>query len=484
MKKQININTKLILILLLGFFLRIYKFRQVFNWSMEQSIAAWPIIKLFEEKKLTLIGIHILNFKSALFRAPFYTYIFAPILYLFNFNPLSLGFAFILIGLCNILLIYLGAKNIFNKKTALFASFLYSSSFAIINFDKNTWVVTPMLFVSSAIIFFLSKISQKKLVLFNYLIIGGLAGLGFSFHFQSAVIFLSLLFVFKQSKKYSAKKLTYFILGAVLLLMPLIIFNLRHNFIMLQGLKNTFFTNNVVIKASQTLFGKINYSIYTFNQLAFSIFSLDYLEKPPFPINFVTFALIIIAPALIINKENSFKQKVFFKYFYSAVFLSIPGLTAVNQGLYQSSFYLWFLIPLFLIIWSNLFIKLFKKRKQLLYLSYIVFLILNLGLILKQKNGSYLRKIKPINYILKNAPKKNFSIKFIGTDYLSYDYLLYFRAPYYQIDFNNINLQEQWHQGKTDIYFIQGKYDWKKDKYQVKPYKKSAFFNSTKVFIK
>lgn len=482
--KQLSKNKEIILLILSGFALRFYKLKERFSWGPEQSIAAWPMIKLFEEKKLTLIGIHMSTYKSALFRPPFFTYLFALPLKMFNFNPLILEYLFTFISLFSIFFVYLSAKRIYNKNTAIISSLLYAVSFNIINFDKNTWVVTPIIITSILTLFFLTKLFNKSVSRSLFLlIIGCFVGLGFSFHFQTAIILTTLSLIFL--KKYGYKKTLFFLAGVILFLSPLIIFNLRHNFIMLKGLKHLVSGNETIIRGDPTFLARLNNGIGAFSDLSLLILNLSFIKKGPLN-NFLLFILLFLLPCFYLKRRLcSQKERMLINYFLFSSLLALTALMVINQVGYSSiAFYLWFLIPSFLIIWGRVLFLLFKKNKiiAILIISYIA--LTNLNSFRKQQPGNYQNKIAIVDYILEQAQEKKFSLKFINEGVLAYDFLFYYRAPFYNLSFNDINLIEQWQEGKPDFYLVHRDYDLEKDKLKIQPLKKIVNFKEIKIIVK
>lgn len=483
--KQFLKNKEIILIILLGFILRFYKIKERFFWGLEASAATWPIIRLFEERKLTLIGQHLLTIKSMLFRPPFYIYIFALPLKIFNFDPFILAIIFALIGLLVILLFYLTTTKISGKIPALIVSYLYAISFHLVKNDKTVWTITPIIITSLLILFFLSKIAAKpkKQSLFFFLL-GSVVGLGFSFHFQVVITLIILTFLFLKTER--SKNIFFFLFGVVLLLSPLIIFNLRHDFLMLRGFKQLLSGREITIPQNKTFSGRLNNSLQTFSDLSLPILTFSSL-KYDLPINISLFIFLFLLPLFFFKKNaRSNLEKLMANYFFSCFLISLISLIIINQGFYGSNdFYIFFLIPPLLIIWAKCLFLLQQKLKYLLVVILFFISIANFYSIINQGPSSYQKKIAIIDYILKNAHGKKFSLKFINKDALSYDSLFYYRAPFYNLDFfKDINLIEQWHEGKPDFFLIHGEYDWEEDRYHIKPYKKIVGFQGIKIVIK
>lgn len=480
-----NNNLKIFLIIVLGLVLRLYKISERFIFGPEQALSLWPIVRLFEEKRLTLIGLHLANYKSALFRPPFFIYLFALPLKIFKFNPLGLGILFIFLGLGTTLVLFLATKILFNQRTALLTSFLYATNFYLINNDRNVWTYTPIIFTSSLIIWLIAKILKNRSNNSYFFLIGCLLSLSFSFHFQTVFSLLSFSLLSLFFIKVGKKQIILFLAGIGLFLSPLIIFNLRHNFIMARGIINLLFDNEVILKGSENLFSKLNNGLGTFADLSLSILRLQSLKTNLY-LNCFIFVFLFLMPAFYIYQQTlSQTKRVIVIYFLFSCLFSLIGLMVINQGFYSATdFYLWFLIPLLLIIWASSLTLLIKNYQLLIFSLLALIIFANFYSVLTQKPNNYQQKIVLINYILKETQGKSLSLKFINQDALAYDYLFYYRTPFYNLNYNDINLIEQWQPGKANFFIIHGNYDWREDKYQILPYHKINNFGDVKVVIK
>lgn len=375
------LKNKIFILIFFAAFLRLYKLEERFNWALEQSLSFQPVIRFFQEKKLPLIGLHFFNYHSGIFRPPFFTYFSLFISKLFNFNPLSFAKIYIFFGVINIFLIYLAGKKIFNHTSGLIASFLYTFSFYLINTDKNVWVITPVIFSSCLITYLLTFLDRKNSFLKNnflFFLIGSLTGLSLSFHFQTSIIFFVLLLLFL--KKYNLRKTLFFLFGFFLFLSPLIIFNFRHDFITLKGIRRLVFGQEIVVKQNSAFLGKLSNSLNSFFDLALFILNLKF-STSIFMIKLSVFLVLFILPVVYLYR---FKKGIFFlNYFLLSCLLTLPALIIIDQGHYSSTaFYLWFLIPPLLIIWGS-FLSLFLFNNKFIFVFFclfFLFLTLMLGL--------------------------------------------------------------------------------------------------------
>lgn len=486
--KNILKNKEIWFIILIGFFFRFYKIKENFSWHSEVSASLWPIIRLFEEKKLVLIGQNLLDLKAGIFRAPFFIYIFALPLKIFNFNPLVLEVIFAFIGLGVILLIYLSAKKLFNPSTAKISAFLYATSLSMVAIDKAVWTVTPMIIISVIILFLLIKVFKEPNKQSFYLfIIGCFVGLGFSFHFQILIILVALTLLFL--KTLNLQRIIVFFCGVILLLSPLIIFNIRHNLIMVQGIKNTLFASQATTMLPNiTILSKLNNSLLSFSDLLTTILNLPPLRLS-LPANVFIFIPIFLFPPYFIYKQSRLKiQKIIISYFYLLILLAPLGLLVVNQQSYSTVFYLYFLIPILFICWSKFLLIVLKKYFPIGYIILFIILILitfnNFYLLIKQRRGNYENHLAVVDYILADSPQKKINIKFINREVIVYSYLFYYRAPLYKRTYGDLNLIEQWQEDKPDYVIIHGDYKWQENLNDASAFKEKISINNALILAK
>src|SRR3989344_4344142 len=228
-----------ILIFLLTVFLRIYKIDEKFVFHAEYNYKLWPIKEIIYDHKIRLIGIEAVSYLHHLHYPPFALYIFAPILYLSEANPISIELSLIFLsGLTALLVLYLGTK-ILGLRVGLLASLIYAISFFVQRADRFIWVVGPILFFTTLYLVTVDKIiGEKKNNFALSLLLGTIVGLSLNFHFQAvSFIFVTIILTFFHFPLKTALKLqAAFFFGVILFIFPILVFELRHNFYNLQGI--------------------------------------------------------------------------------------------------------------------------------------------------------------------------------------------------------------------------------------------------------
>ena len=448
MSFKIKINQKqtilFFILFLIAFLPRIYRLEENFAWDQEQGVAFWTIKKIVVEKKLPLIGQHFLNQEAPVFRPPFFAYFAAIPLFLTKNNPLSLEFCLSLFGALSAILIFWITRKLFNQKAAFFSFLGYSFSSTVIGTDKNL-VPPTMLILTFAILlpFFLNALSRSDNNK-DFLIIGFLVGLMFSFHFSAIIVLLSifsLFLIFKKEFKLNLKKILIFLFSIFIMISPVLFFNARHGFPMIEGFKKIIFGESFDLPINPLT--RLNLALSALNTLNLSLSSINLNIYPAF------FSLILwVLPAIFIVKlKKTNPQKAFFLLLLALLFLSSFFLYLVGNPYYQMTHYLLFLIPPFFIVWGKILELIFNTSfgKPALLSIFIIFIHHNGQNILNSTKNTYSQKLEVVNEILsQSSPAKVTSVKFIDEDYTPYDFLVYFRAPSYGLKYENINLLQAW----------------------------------------
>lgn len=228
----------LIVILLIGAFLRLYKIEGYMTFLGDEGRDVIIVRRLLVEFHPPLIGPG--TSIGNMYLGPAYYYMMAIPLLLANFNPVGPAVFIALLGLITIWFLWFVIRQWFpsNKINigALAAAFLYAISPVIIIYSRSSWNPNIMPFFSLLTIYSTWKFWTQKD--YKWIII---AGISFACVLQSHYLGLLLaptIFIFwflsilKQPNK--KKLLTFSAIALILFLLlmsPLAFFDLRHNFI-------------------------------------------------------------------------------------------------------------------------------------------------------------------------------------------------------------------------------------------------------------
>jgi 4-amino-4-deoxy-L-arabinose transferase-like glycosyltransferase len=227
-EKILKSNKILILILIIGFFLRVFKVRELFMYGHDQDLAGWFVKDIIENRHLRLIGQE--TSTQGIFIGPIYYYLLIPFYLISGMDPIG-GVAMItVLGMFSIWSFYYVFKKVFTEREGLIAAFIYAVSFYTIFNDREVAPTMPVL-VWTVWYFYglnlLLKGKQKK----GFLIAGILIGL--IWHLNMALVLLLPLIplsILLSKKKIQPRQLLHGLFAILLLSLPLALFEMRHDF--------------------------------------------------------------------------------------------------------------------------------------------------------------------------------------------------------------------------------------------------------------
>jgi len=345
-------------------FFRFYNLdkRLTFDWDQEQF--SYQIRDIILHHKFTLLGPRVVSDKG-FFLAPYFTYLLAPIYLLTNLNPRALLY---FIGLVNFVFFFLTAyiiKKIFGLVQSVSFLFLWACAYLLTGYDTIAWwpVLIPLGVIATwSTLYQIYKINSYK----SWILLGVVLGFFMNMHFQFVfvILFCGLFFIclFLTNKKFSFdfKKIAVCLLVFLAFFIPLIIFDLRHQFLNISLFFNFFFVketgaihdNNIWLTVFTNFIDSLIYfrSIFLAKLFYFvSIFLIFFLYKA---------------------------KKDFYRVFYLStltLWLTFPICFAL-YGKRPSEYYFVFLFPFVFIFIVDFFVSI-KKAYLLLFFSFVFFLI-------------------------------------------------------------------------------------------------------------
>jgi len=253
----------------------------------------------------------------------------------------------------------------------------------------------------------------------DYLLLGLGLGLGLQAHFTSVFFFIILFILILIKRKFSFN-FTITFLTVLFFLLPIIAFDLRHNFINYNGVLEFFNTNAETPKI---------FSFPERMQRSFSA-SLELVGKLIW--NFAGWSLKILFGFIlfvyILGKFIFSKKRQVYRIIL--IFLLVPpALLSFYKG-ETPEYYFFILIPIIILVFANLMVKLIKiftKPLLLILLNfYLIFLAWQNFLSIKTiSHESLFYKQEAIEYIIKEAGMRKFKINYdmdfgrnVGFNYL------------------------------------------------------------------
>ena len=246
----------LFLILVLAFFVRVYRIEDLLGFYYDQGRDALVIWRLWHEGKFFLIGP--VTGLSGIFLGPLYYYIIAPIYLLSAGSPiLPAVFLAFTATVASFLLYYLGWK-FHSRPTGIIAATIGAFSYFIVLAGR--WLSNPTLILLSSMLLLLS---MWKVVSYErratgpkglgpggwWIAIALFVGVSLQFESASAVFYIPMIVVFAgwlglrrmflREKGFLPNKKIFLISLAVFLatLLPQILFNFRHDNLLIDNFK-------------------------------------------------------------------------------------------------------------------------------------------------------------------------------------------------------------------------------------------------------
>lgn len=385
-----------VLLFILYVFFRFWNLedRTIFGWDQERD--AFQIYNLVANKKLFLIGPRILS-DTGFFLAPYYTYLLTPFYVLTRLNPYAIVIFLMTVNSIFFVVFAYVMIKLFGEKIAFFALFLYTINPLMIRFDTIAWnpVFIPL---STTIVYGIwYGVYRKKIVNPLILFLLGITnGLAFHFHVQGGFLLIQtigFLLFFHTTIKQKFANIGLVFLGFVSTFLPIILFDIRHDFL-----------NSKLILSMIHSNGEFNKNMFLFFPVLHNFISWQGI--PLLRYEWLTFTLYTISAGIIIFYSQ--KQKGFIKYFnISYVVLMFTVLVGfMIYGKRPSEYYFNVLVVGGLIVFSQGFISLYKRIHRNWLLWVFVFLILltvginNLSLIKTDEVQGLGTKDNVVSYIL------------------------------------------------------------------------------------
>lgn len=223
----------LVVILAVAAFCRLYKIDQYMTFLGDEGRDVIVVRRIFTELHPPLIGPG--TSVGNVYLGPLYYYMMAPALFLANFSPVGPAVQIALLGVITVWFVWWVGREWFGKFAGLVAAGLYAISPTVIIYSHSSWNPNIMPFFALLSIYSIWKVWREHK--FNWLIV---LGITFAFVLQSHYLGLLLaptLLLFwiltardLRTNRIFLKKSLWGLLIFAVLMSPLLIFDLRHNF--------------------------------------------------------------------------------------------------------------------------------------------------------------------------------------------------------------------------------------------------------------
>ena len=412
------------LILIVGAFFRLYEISAYMTFLGDEGRDVIIVRRIFTELHPPLIGPG--TSVGGMYLGPLYYYLMAIPLLVAGFSPVGPAVMVALIGIITILFVWWAGREWFGKAAGIIAALLYAISPTVIIYSRSSWNPNIMPFFALLSIYSIWKVWALKK--FNWLII---LGLSLAFVLQShylGLLLIPTIFVFwvltlknlklagnlkVEIKRFWQKTLVG--LGLFLTLMsPLLIFDIRHDFINANAMyKFLMERQNVVTFDFFQMFSNIPKTI----QLITGSLMAGKSDLPTTVISLVVAAGVafVIVGGVFFRKKIKIKKEHWLVISWFA--FGVLGLSLYKQSIYDH--YFGFLFPAPFLIMGMIISK-FVNGKILLkliggaLLICLVYLNLKASPLRKDPNRLLGRSMNVSKVIEENSDGKPFNLAVIA----------------------------------------------------------------------
>lgn len=222
----------LILFFILVFILvRSIHFPERLDFSTDQATSSAAVLEMVRNHDPVLIGPRFtLEYKARyMFFGPLPYYFQTPFMVMGGFDPIPSSYLFMLFASLMLMPLYFGTKYLINKKAALLFCTGYSLLPFFVNYSGFLWNPNFQFILLPVLVWLMGRFKKFSTNL-NFFWVSLVLGMLLEFHFIFIFIILGFVIFYFCVIKVGWKKLILFILGLVLGMSPLILFDLRNDF--------------------------------------------------------------------------------------------------------------------------------------------------------------------------------------------------------------------------------------------------------------
>lgn len=223
-------NVFIFLLLLFCLFLATYRIHDLMVFIGDQGWFYLSARDSILDKTIPLVGIP--SSRVWLHQGPYWTYILAFFLLLFQFDPVSGVYPSIAFYLATVVALYIIGKSMFSARVGAIASLLYATSPLTVTLGRLPYHTSPMPFFTLLFMYALYKIKDT-----SYAVPLSIALLSILYNFELATIILAINFFFvlflHRKKLHTLRKKNIFVLSLlafVFPMTPILLWDITHGF--------------------------------------------------------------------------------------------------------------------------------------------------------------------------------------------------------------------------------------------------------------
>lgn len=402
-----------ITIFAIAVFLRFYRFSAFLTFLGDQGRDAISIKRILTFEHFPAIGPA--ASVGQIYLGPFYYYFIAPWLALFGLDPIGPAFGVAFLSSVFIVMQYFIVRELFNRQTAFISCILSALSITLIDFSRFSWNPNLLPFFSLFLVYFLIKSAQKQ-HWFYYVLAGAFLSFSIQLHYLALFLLPTVglflgwqLYNNRKNIKITLRGIFFIIVSFFFFSLPLLIFDLRHNFLNSKGFISFIKESSVV--STNKISGLIN-SFFYLNK---------YLFNTQFNTVLVMILLVLMLAVFFVHLKKQGSASVFTFFFLSL----LAGVSLYGGPKYPH--YLGLLYILYIVILSYLLSYLIQTNlgKILIALFISLYLLLNARsyYFFTNKGNYQIRKAKnAAKIIAQNVSHKKYALTALPEQYSDWTY--------------------------------------------------------------
>lgn len=413
----------LLVILILASFLRLYRIGEFMTFLGDEGRDVRIVRDLITKGNLVFIGPQ--TSVGNMYLGPLYYYMMAPALFISGLNPVGPAIMVALIGILTVFLTWYVARSWFGRQTAIAAALLYAVSPIAIIYSRNSWNPNPMPFFSLISIWGTYQVWKNK-KLFWLPLIGISSAFAIQMHYLGLLLlptfglfWLLTLIEIKKKQKQTSNFVKHTLLAVLLflfLMSPLVLFDLKHQGMNFNALKE-------ILSAKSGVFNFGNTLSKPFTLFSFSLSSLLSGNQQPQLIN--TILLCSISTLyFFINRRKSHVQLLL-----SWIMIPLLGLSLYNQPIYIH--YLGIIYPALFLLSAVIITSIPKIKPSLKWFSFFLVIVITAFNLFtspafESPNRQLQRTQTAVDLIIKESQGKPFNFGLIAKQNYDESYRYYF----------------------------------------------------------
>lgn len=350
----------LIFILILASFFRLYMLGDLYSFIGDQG---WFYLSAREllNGQIPLVGIT--SSYTWVHQGALWTYILAPVLHIFNYNPIGGAYLSILLGVLAVFMMYMVGKTLFNsEKVGLVSALFLAASPLAIYFDRMPYHTSPIPLATLIFIFAIYKFATGNK---NYLILAFfMLGILYNLALITMIFWILTVIILLKVREFDLKLYLISIFSFLIPMIPMIIYDVKEG----TGFYQTT-TFPRLIKVS--LFDSSGFDPNVYFRVLKKL--LEYNQRLIFIANKFIGIIIVIFSGIFILYEffKSNKKKFDFALFILLLWIGLCFM-AILSSKNASEAYLPMLMPGIILLVSYFLIKVTELNKSLKPITYVI----------------------------------------------------------------------------------------------------------------